>query len=229
MKHNIVSRWDSSQVLFSAEIPDDTPSGMAVCVALEAATTEKANLRGADLRGADLRGANLYGANLYEANLRGANLYGANLRGADLRGANLYGANLYGADLRGANLYGAGLYGADLRWADLRGAELRGADLRGADLRGADLREANLGNHGKLIGDRPFICIGPIGSRSDYLLSFITDRGVVIKAGCFTGTLDEFYVAVEKTHGENNHAKEYEAACMLIEAHAAIWTPKEPA
>ena len=186
-------------------------SDMTTRQALEKATVAKADLYGADLRGADLYGADLYGADL---------------RGANLRGANLYGADLYGADLGGADLYGANLYGADLRGADLRGADLYGADLRGADLYGANLRGADLGEGKKLIGDRPFFQCGPIGSRSDCLMSFITEQGIIIKAGCFTGTLDEFCAAVAETHSDSKHAKEYEMAMLMIEAHAALWTPE---
>ena len=209
-------------VLFEGE------AGMTIRTMLEKATTAKANLDGANLyganlRGANLRGANLYGANLYGANLRGANLYGADLVGADLGGAYLGGAYLRGADLYGANLRGANLYGANLRGADLRGADLGGANLRGADLGGADLGE----EFGKLIAGRPFFQCGPIGSRSDYLQSFITDKGIVIKAGCFTGFLDAFVAAVEKTHGDSDHGKEYAMAVLMIEAHAAIWGEKQ--
>ncbi|KDB58419.1 pentapeptide repeat-containing protein [Bordetella bronchiseptica] len=163
MKFEIKNRYTGA-VLFTADVPDDTESGLIARVALEQAVERDANLRGADLRGADLGGANLRGADLGDANLgdanlgdanlrgadlgganlRGADLGGANLRGADLRGANLRGADLRGANLRGADLGGANLRGADLRGADLGGANLRGADLRGANLRGADLRGANL-------------------------------------------------------------------------------------
>ena len=173
-------------------------AGMTTRAMLEKATTAKADL--------------------YEANLRGADLYGA-----DLGGANLYGADLRGADLRGADLYGANLRGADLGGADLGGADLYGANLYGANLRGADLGET----FGKLIAGRPFFQCGPIGSRSDYLQSFIADKGIVIKAGCFTGFLDAFVAAVEKTHGDSDHGKEYAMAVLMIEAHAAIWGEKQ--
>ena len=150
-----------------------------------------------------------------KANLRGANLYDADLRGADLRGADLYGANLRGANLYGANLCGAYLSGANLYGANLRGAYLGGADLRGANLRGK-----------KLVGDRPFLTIGPIGSRSDYLQAFITDAGVMIRAGRFFDTRDQFALAIAETHGMNNHGTEYLAALALIDAHAELWAPK---
>ena len=109
--------------------------------------------------------------------------------------------------------------GADLRDADLRGACLRGADLGGAYLGGAYLRGK------KLISERPVLQVGPIGSRQDYLLSFITDGGVILRAGCFEGSRDEFAAAVEKTHGASAHGDEYRAALVLIDAHAKAWTP----
>ena len=92
----IKHRW-STAVLFTADIPDDTPSGMEMRVALENATRA----------GAYLAVSNLADANLAGANLAGANLAGANLAGADLAGANLARANLAGADLAGADLAGA--------------------------------------------------------------------------------------------------------------------------
>ncbi len=244
----ICSRWDTERVLYTAQIDDAMPSGLRVRAALEQATRERANLRGADLRGADLsgadlRGAYLSGAYLSGADLRGADLGGANLGGAylggaylggaylggaNLRGADLGGANLGGADLSGAYLSGAYLSGADLRGADLSGAYLSGADLRGADLSGADLRGAYLSGDKDapklvLVGKRPMLSVGPIGSRSDYLLAFLTDEGIRVRAGCFFGTLPEFRAAVGKTHAGNDHGREYEAAIAMIEAHAAIW------
>ena len=78
-----IKRWDTGAVIYTAELPNDTPSGLQMRVALEKATASRA-----DLSGADLSGANLYGADLSRANLYGANLYGADLSGADLSGAN---------------------------------------------------------------------------------------------------------------------------------------------
>ena len=141
--------------------------------------------------------------------------------------ADLYGADLYGADLRGANLSGANLSGADLRSANLSDANLYRANLYGADLSRANLRGANLGGEfGKLITGRPFFQCGPIGSRSDYLMSFATDKGLVIKTGCFMGFIGEFAAAVERNHGDTDYGKEYAMAILMIEAHAAIWGEK---
>jgi uncharacterized protein YjbI with pentapeptide repeats len=163
---------------------------------------------------------------LEQATQKRADLSGAYLSGADLSGAYLSGADLSGAYLSGADLSGADLRGAYLSGADLSGAYLSGADLSGADLRGAYLSGAYLRGK-KLIGDRPVLQLGPIGSRADQLLAFITDGGVMVQTGCFTGTVAAFEIACAKTHGDNQHAREYKAALALIACHAELWTPAE--
>lgn len=135
----------------------------------------------------------------------GAYLEGANLRGANLEGANLGGANLGGANLRGAYLGGAYLYGAYLEGATLKNGE-------------------------KLIGVRPIFQVGPIGSRSDVLVAYITDQGLRLDAGCQRQIPREAFDArLSQTHSGNQHEREYRAALALIDAHVEIWTPTSPA
>jgi hypothetical protein len=118
-----------------------------------------------------------------KANLSGAYLSNANLSGADLSNANLSGANLFGADLSGANLSGAYLLNANLCRADLSNANLSGANLFGADLSGAE----NIFLFNKRDG------------RTCYAI--IHKTSLMIKAGCFWGTLYEFEQAdKEKTY-----------------------------
>jgi predicted RNase H-like HicB family nuclease len=144
----------------------------------------------ADLRGADLSGADL----------SGAYLSGAYLRGADLRGAYLIGAYLRGADLRGAYLSGAYLSGAYLSGAYLSGAYLSGAYLSGAYLSGA----------------KSILSIGPLGSREDILFAVIHKDCVMVKAGCFWGSLKDFSSAVKEKHAKDIHGKNYQAAIKMI-------------
>ena len=128
-------------------------------------------------------------------------------------------ADLTYADLMGADLMGAVLTGAVLRRADLTGAVLRRADLTGAVLMGDT----------KLIGGRPVLQIGPIGSRSDYLMAFITNKGLYLQTGCFLGDLAQFRAALAKTHNSDLHATEYSAALQLVFSHVELWTPKKDA
>jgi uncharacterized protein YjbI with pentapeptide repeats len=146
------------------------------------------------------------------------------LSGANLSGANLSGANLSGANLSGANLSGANLSGAYLSGANLSGAYLSGANLSGANLSGANLSGANLSGGLKLAGTRPYFAIGPIGSRYDSLVAYITEKGLRLQAGCFFGTRDEFVAKLDAEHGDNEHGKEYRAALVMVDAHVSIWT-----
>ena len=171
----IVSRWDSSNVLFEHPTTEERQaSGLAMRDALEAACKARANLARANLAGANLDGAYLAGANLARANLDGANLDGANLAGAYLAGANL--------------------------------ARADGEKLT-------------------LVGKRPVLQIGPIGSRCALLSMYLTDAGPMVRAGCFWGSLDDFEGKCEQTHGDNEHGREYGFAALLMRAHAELWAP----
>ena len=172
MKHPIKHRYTGA-VLFEADIPDGTPSGLVVRAALEQATKARAYLDGAYLAGAYLAGADLAGANLASANLAGANLNGAYLAGAYLAGAYLAGADL--------------------------------------------------------AGERPIFQVGPIGSRSAYLVAYLTEQGVMLKTGCFIGSVESFKANLQAEHGDNQHAQEYRAALDLIDVHARLWTPSATA
>ena len=236
-KVQIKNRYDSNVVVYECEAPEGTQNTMKF--AIEKAVAEKANLGDANLGGANLGDAYLRGANLCDAYLGGAylddaylgdaNLGGAYLGDAYLRGANLGDANLGDANLGGAYLGGANLRGAYLGGANLGGAYLGDAYLRGANLGGAYLGGANLrGAAKKLVGDRPYFSIGPIGSRQDNLTLWITEKGPLLKTGCFgPDTFEAFRGNLERDHpAESTHRKEYEAALLMCEAHAVLWTPK---
>ena len=128
------------------------------------------------------------------------------------------------ANLRGADLIGANLRGANLIDADLRGADLRDANLIDANLRGANLREDIT-----LVGDYPVFQITPIGSRMATLVVFGTNKGVLIKTGCFFGSIDEFATAVEKQHAGTRFEADYKAAIDLIKVHFAVEQQAEAA
>lgn len=68
--------------------------------------------------------------------------------------------------------------------------------------------------------NKDFIIIGPIGSRSDFTTFHKNVDGIVcVKCGCFSGTVDEFLEAVQKTHGDNQYGKEYKLAAQLAKVH----------
>ena len=131
---------------------------------------------------------------------------GASLTGADLSGADLFLANLSGADLSGADLTWANLVEADLTWTSLTGANFARANLSGAKI---------APDHA-LVGTRPLLQIGPLGSRGAMLLAFRTDKGLLLRTGCFFSTPEEFELAVRHTHGDSTHAADYLSALVFV-------------
>ena len=118
---------------------------------------------------------------------------------------------LSGADLSLADLSRADLSRADLSLADLSRANLDGANLAGANLAGAIVADGYA-----LVGRRPVLQIGPIGSRLDVVVAYRTDKGLMLRTGCFFGTADQFVDAVRKTHKDNTHAADYMVALDFI-------------
>ena len=55
--------------------------------------------------------------------------------------------------------------------------------------------------------------------------AWLTDKGIMIRAGCFFDTRDQFEFAIAVKHGKNMYAQEYIAALVLIDMHAQLWTP----
>ena len=99
-------------------------------------------------------------------------------------------------------------------------AYLSGANLSGAYLSGAKVRGLTL------IGERPCMQIGPIGSRCALLTLWLTESGPQAQTGCFFGSLDAFESAVGAEHEAGGHAHaEYTAAIALMRCHAEQWTP----
>jgi len=67
-----------------------------------------------------------------------------------------------------------------------------------------------------LVGRRPVLQLGPLGSRSATLIAFRTGKGLMVRAGCFFGTADQFVDAVRETHEDSTHAADYMAALDFI-------------
>ncbi len=62
-----------------------------------------------------------------------------------------------------------------------------------------------------------WITIGPIGSENGYLTAFRQrDNSILIRRGCFSGTIDEFEQAVNERHGAGMHGDIYRALIPVI-------------
>ncbi len=132
------------------------------------------------------------------------------------------GAVLYAAEVEDSIPSGLQLQAA-LEKATSGRANLSGANLRDAYLRGANLGGAKLTDELTLVGERPVFTLGPIGSRADLFIGYVTNQGLRVRAGCFFGTPEEFTAALEAEHGTNTFAREYLRALELLELHAELY------
>ena len=61
-----------------------------------------------------------------------------------------------------------------------------------------------------------YLTVGPLGSRNDFTTFFRTNHLTIgVNCGCFKGDIDQFFESLEKTHGNNKHARAYKAAIAL--------------
>jgi len=114
---------------------------------------------------------------------------------ADFRGVKLWGVDLGGAYLEEACLVGANLWAAKLQGARLGKTDLRGANLVDTDLRGVSLEKANLGG-AYLRGAKNIFRFNKQEGRECFAI--VHDSCLMIHAGCFWGSLDEFEAKATK-------------------------------
>ena len=78
---------------------------------------------------------------------------------------------------------------------------------------------ASVGGNACIRGDASWLTVGPIGSRDDFTTFVATADGEIhVSCGCFSGDIDEFEKAVEKTHAGTKHEKDYKLAIALAKS-----------
>lgn len=77
---------------------------------------------------------------------------------------------------------------------------------------------AIVGDNARVGGDASWLIVGPIGSRDDFTTFFSGEDGIYVSCGCFSGDIDEFEKAVEKTHAGTKHEKDYKLAIALAKS-----------
>ena len=66
-------------------------------------------------------------------------------------------------------------------------------------------------------GNAHHITVSPIGSEGGCLTAFRQkDNSIVVRRGCFSGSIEEFEGAVNATHGDSKYAEQYKIVIALI-------------
>ncbi|MGL9721647.1 hypothetical protein [Symbiopectobacterium sp.] len=80
-------------------------------------------------------------------------------------------------------------------------------------------KESNLAQDGdaRASGDDDWITISPIGSENGALTAFRQkDESIIVRRGCFSGTIEEFEAAVNNHHGDNRSGEIYRHVISLL-------------
>ncbi|WP_440864457.1 hypothetical protein [Symbiopectobacterium purcellii] len=74
-----------------------------------------------------------------------------------------------------------------------------------------------MSGNARVSGNADWITISPIGSENGLLTAFKQkDGSVIVRRGCFSGTIEEFESAVNKRHGDNKHGEIYRHVISLL-------------
>jgi len=63
----------------------------------------------------------------------------------------------------------------------------------------------------------PFVSFGGFGSENRTTYAFNLESGIVVRCGCFCGTLNEFRTRVRETYPDSDHGRAYLAIADLID------------
>lgn len=71
----------------------------------------------------------------------------------------------------------------------------------------------------RVYGDAHHITVSPIGSEGGCLTAFRQkDNSIIVRRGCFSGSIEEFEGAVNATHGDSKYVEQYKIVIALIKS-----------
>lgn len=125
-------------------------------------------------------------------------------------------------DMRYSNLSDSQFRNCDMQGADLTGSFLTGVDFTGSNLWNVCINDADLANV-RLFGATGIMSlyVPEMSTRGDYLYAVQHDDGVMVKAGCWWGTLDDFVKRIDEVYPKKDrftkiNRKLYRAAIDMI-------------
>ncbi|MDN6110446.1 MAG: hypothetical protein L0I83_08195, partial [Enterobacterales bacterium] len=95
------------------------------------------------------------------------------------------------------------------------------AEYGNGEVYGTALVYGNAGVYGnaRVYGNAHHITVSPIGSEGGCLTAFRQkDNSIVVRRGCFSGSIEEFEDAVNATHGDSKYAEQYKIVIALIKS-----------
>ena len=106
-----------------------------------------------------------------------------------------------------------------------------GFQIKAGELGGWIEKESNLDHDGdawvsgnaEVSGNADYCCFQSFGSANRTTTAFkCKDGKIIVNCGCFSGNIEDFAKAVERTHGDSKYGREYKAMIELIKVKFGI-------
>jgi len=161
-----------------------------------------------------------------------ADFCGLDIKYVDFRRTTLSGALFNGAILDSCDFGSMNLHDVSFRRACLDACNFQGAGLtaetcfHSAVLDRSRFDDARMGKW-RLVGPRPIFTMGPLGDEYRNTTLYLTERGPMVRTGCFYDTLAKFVKRVKSTKSRRDQCRRsYLAAARMMREYAKIWMPK---
>lgn len=150
----------------------------------------------------------------------GEDFSGDNITKISFKGKVISCCNFDYADMRRCNFEQASIMNCSFIHTDLRNVDLsQCVSIDYSCLINARLDGVKIEKGHTLYGQRPIFYIDQLDSQRRKLFVFMTKDKIIVKTGCFIGTVNAFLKAVKETHKGSIYETQYEYAIELAMLH----------
>jgi len=172
------------------------------CEDLDSIKSDKVTLEGQDFyifKHARLHSGVFHSGEFWGGVFHSGEFWGGVFGGGVFRGGVFHSGEFWGGVFHSGEFWGGEFWGGVFGGGEFRGGVFWGGVFWGGVIKSSD----------------DFMSISPIGSEGGVFTIYKTENGFEVTRGCFKGSASEFIDAVEKTHGDNEYAKQYNAVIEL--------------
>jgi uncharacterized protein YjbI with pentapeptide repeats len=206
-----IKNWITGKVMFTLE-------GADWKLAFVAAVKAGQEFKEADLTEKDFSGIKLTGGVFYNSSFDNSSFYNSSFDNSrfynsSFDNSSFYNSSFYNSSFDNSRFYNSSFYNSSFDNSRLDNSSFDNSSFYNSSFDGLKISKT----------PRPFLFISPLGADQHQLMAVSTVKGIRLKTGCFSGSVPEFIAALKKKHGDNDVAKEYQAALALIELHFKLW------
>jgi uncharacterized protein YjbI with pentapeptide repeats len=206
-----IKNWITGKVMFTLE-------GADWKLAFVAAVKAGQEFKEADLTEKDFSGIKLTGGVFYNSSFDNSSFYNSSFDNSRFYNSSFDNSSFYNSSFDNSSFDNSSFYNSSFDNSSFDNSRLDNSSFDNSSFYNSSFDGLKISKT-----PRPFLFISPLGADQHQLMAVSTVKGIRLKTGCFSGSVPEFIAALKKKHGDNDVAKEYQAALALIELHFKLW------